>query len=75
MASNKISGFMFDTEDLYGDKVKAHIRIHELDQALTRGLETFSEFKNLFLKIEKCNDIDVIKTLKEEFCTNHTALQ
>ena len=34
MASdNDMPRFMFDTENLYEDLVKAHIRIHELNQA------------------------------------------
>ena len=75
MASNEMPGSFFNSEDLYGDLVKAHIRIHELGQVLKRGLETFSKFGNLFIKIKQCNDIDIIKTLIEEFRESHTAPQ
>ena len=64
MASNNgMSRFMFDTKNLYEDLIKAHIKIHELNQALQRGLKTFAEFRELFIKIDNCNGINLIKTL------------
>ena len=46
MASN-MKGFTFNSDDLYGDLVKAHIKIHHLEEALKRGEKTFCDNTNL----------------------------
>ena len=74
MASN-MKGFTFNSNDLYGDLVKAHIKIHHLEEALERGEKIFSEFRELFIKIEQCNDMKLIKDMIAEFRATHTAPQ
>ena len=73
--NNDMPECMFDTENLYEDLVKTRIKIHQLNRALHRGLETFVEFRELFIKIENCNDINLIKTLRAEFRATHAAPQ
>ena len=66
MASN-MKGFTFNSDDLYGDLAKAHIKIHHLDKALKRGEKTFAEFGEVFVKIEQSDNMNFIKTLIVEF--------
>ena len=47
-----MEGFIFNSDDLYGDLVKADRKIHHLDVALKIREKTFADFRELFVKIE-----------------------